>query len=478
MFKKDFLWGGATAANQLEGAYQADGKGLSVADTMPGGKQRFQVIGSPEFDWEIDEEKYVYPNHRGIDHYDRFREDIALFAEMGFKCYRFSIAWSRIFPKGDEQQPNEAGLKFYDDLIDECLKYNIEPVITISHYEMPLYLAKEYGGWKNRQLITFYERFAKTVLTRYGKKVKYWMTFNEINSAFHFPALSQGMIISNGGGEMQNVFQAWHNQFVASSLAVKIAHDIDPDLQIGCMIIYATTYSIDSNPINQAANLVQNREFNFFCTDVQVRGEYPAYTKRLYNKFGVDQNELEITEEDLEILKAYPVDYIGFSYYMSMVVDETSEETEGVSGNLLGGVKNPFLKASEWGWQIDPEGLCIAMNELYGRYQVPLFIVENGLGAIDEVQPDGTIEDNYRIDYLREHIEAMKKAVDDGVDLMGYTPWGCIDLVSASTGEMSKRYGFIYVDLDDEGNGTLDRSKKASFDWYKKVIETNGEELN
>ena len=478
MFKKDFLWGGATAANQLEGAYQADGKGLSVADTMPGGKQRFQVIGSPEFDWEIDEEKYVYPNHRGIDHYDRFREDIALFAEMGFKCYRFSIAWSRIFPKGDEQQPNEAGLKFYDDLIDECLKYNIEPVITISHYEMPLHLAKEYGGWKNRQLITFYERFAKTVLTRYGKKVKYWMTFNEINSAFHFPALSQGMIISNGGGEMQNVFQAWHNQFVASSLAVKIAHDIDPDLQIGCMIIYATTYSIDSNPINQAANLVQNQEFNFFCTDVQVRGEYPAYTKRLFNKFGVNQNELEITEKDLEILKAYPVDYIGFSYYMSMVVDETSEETEGVSGNLLGGVKNPFLKASEWGWQIDPEGLRIAMNELYGRYQVPLFIVENGLGAIDEVQPDGTIEDNYRIDYLREHIEAMKKAVDDGVDLMGYTPWGCIDLVSASTGEMSKRYGFIYVDLDDEGNGTLDRSKKASFDWYKKVIETNGEKLN
>lgn len=477
MFKKDFLWGGATAANQLEGAYQADGKGLSVADTMPGGKQRFQVIGSPEFDWEIDEEKYVYPNHRGIDHYDRFREDIALFAEMGFKCYRFSIAWSRIFPKGDEQQPNEAGLKFYDDLIDECLKYNIEPVITISHYEMPLHLAKEYGGWKNRQLITFYERFAKTVLTRYGKKVKYWMTFNEINSAFHFPALSQGMVISNGGGEMQNVFQAWHNQFVASSLAVKIAHDIDPDLQIGCMIIYATTYSIDSNPINQAANLVQNQEFNFFCTDVQVRGEYPAYTKRLYNKFGVDQNELEITEEDLEILKAYPVDYIGFSYYMSMVVDETSEETEGVSGNLLGGVKNPFLKASEWGWQIDPEGLRIAMNELYGRYQVPLFIVENGLGAIDEVQPDGTIEDNYRIDYLREHIEAMKKAVDDGVDLMGYTSWGCVDLVSASTGQMSKRYGYIYVDKNDDGSGTLKRYRKKSFDWYSRVIATNGASL-
>lgn len=477
MFKKDFLWGGATAANQLEGAYQADGKGLSVSDTMPGGKQRFQIIGSPDFAWEIDEEKYVYPNHVGINHYERFREDIALFGEMGFKCYRFSIAWSRIFPKGDELQPNEAGLKFYDELIDECLKYNIEPVITISHYEMPLHLAKEYGGWKNRQLIEFYERFARTVLERYGKKVKYWMTFNEINSAFHFPALSQGMVGSNGGGEMQNVFQAWHNQFVASSFAVKIAKEIDPEMQIGCMIIYATTYSIDANPINQAANLIQNQEFNFFCTDVQVRGAYPAYTERMHQKYGVDSVKLEITEEDLATLKAYPVDYIGFSYYMSMVVDETSEETEGASGNLLGGVKNPFLKASEWGWQIDPEGLRIAMNELYGRYQVPLFIVENGLGAMDEVKEDGTIEDTYRIDYLREHIKAIEEAVNDGVDLIGYTPWGCIDLVSASTGEMSKRYGFIYVDLDDEGNGTFNRSKKASFDWYKKVIETNGAEL-
>ncbi|MBO0453007.1 glycoside hydrolase family 1 protein [Candidatus Enterococcus murrayae] len=477
MFKKDFLWGGATAANQLEGAYHADGKGLSVADVMPGGKQRFQVIGSPEFAWEIDEAKYIYPNHRGIDHYERFREDIALFAEMGFKCYRFSIAWSRIFPKGDELQPNEAGLKFYDALIDECLSYGIEPVITISHYEMPLHLATAYGGWKNRQLIEFYERFAKTVLTRYGKKVNYWMTFNEINSAFHFPALSQGMVASNGGAEMQNVFQAWHNQFVASSLAVKIAREIDSTIQVGCMIIYATSYGIDSNPINQAANLVQNQEFNFFCTDVQVRGAYPAYTKRMHKKYGVDEAKLVITEEDLALLKNYPVDYIGFSYYMSMVVDETSEETEGASGNLLGGVKNPFLKASEWGWQIDPEGLRIAMNELYGRYQVPLFIVENGLGAIDEVQPDGSIEDGYRIDYLRAHIEAMKEAVEDGVDLMGYTPWGCIDLVSASTGEMSKRYGFIYVDLDDQGNGTLDRSKKASFDWYKKVIASNGADL-
>lgn len=476
-FKKDFLWGGATAANQLEGAFDRDGKGLSVADAMPGGKQRFAIIGSEEFDWTIDEEKYLYPNHRGIEHYDHFKEDIALFAEMGFKSYRFSIAWTRIFPQGDEQTPNEAGLAFYDELIDTCLSYDIEPVITISHYEMPLHLAKEYGGWKNRQLIEFYERFARTVLERYSSKVKYWMTFNEINSAFHFPALSQGLVKSNGASDYQNIFQAWHNQFVASSKAVKIAHDLRSDIQVGCMIIYATTYSIDANPINQVATLIQNQEFNFFCTDVQVRGEYPAYTARTYKKYGVDVAKLEQTEEDFQLLKEYPVDYIGFSYYMSSAIDETNRDADTSNGNLLGGVKNPFLEASEWGWQIDPEGLRVALNELYNRYEKPLFIVENGLGAIDKVEEDGSINDDYRIDYLRRHIEAMAEAVADGVDLMGYTPWGCIDLVSASTGEMSKRYGFIYVDLDDEGNGTLARTKKKSFDWYKAVIKTNGEEL-
>lgn len=474
-FSKEFLWGGATAANQLEGAFDRDGKGLSVADAMPGGKQRFAIIGSEDFDWTIDEETYIYPNHRGIEHYDRFKEDIALFAEMNFKCYRFSIAWSRIFPQGDELTPNEAGLRFYDQLIDECLKYGIEPVITISHYEMPLNLAKKYGGWKNRELITFYERFAETVLTRYHEKVKYWMTFNEINSAFHFPALSQGLVQSNGAADYQNIFQAWHNQFVASSKAVKIAHELRSDIEVGCMIIYATTYSIDANPVNQVATMIQNQEFNFFCTDVQVRGEYPAYTTRTYAKYGVDASLLEQTAEDFELLKSYPVDYIGFSYYMSSAVDEVSPEADTSIGNLLGGVKNPFLEASEWGWQIDPDGLRIALNELYNRYEKPLFIVENGLGAIDEVKPDGTIDDDYRIDYLRRHIDAMADAVADGVDLMGYTPWGCIDLVSASTGEMSKRYGFIYVDLDDNGAGTLNRSKKKSFDWYKEVIKTNGE---
>ncbi|EOT45772.1 MULTISPECIES: glycoside hydrolase family 1 protein [Enterococcus] len=476
VFPDGFLWGGATAANQLEGAFKEGGKGLSVADAMPGGKARLDVLSSDTFDWTIDEDKYIYPNHRGIDHYHHFKEDIALFAKMGFKCYRFSIAWTRIFPKGDETTPNEAGLVFYEQVIDECVKHGIEPVITISHYEMPLHLAKEYGGWKNRELITFYERYAKVVLERFHSKVKYWMTFNEINSAFHFPALSQGMVKSTGAGDYHNVFQAWHNQFVASSKAVKIGHELNPELQIGCMIIYATTYSFDSNPVNQMATIEQNQEMNFFCADVQVRGEYPVYTKRIFDKYNV--GELDIAEGELELLKDYPVDYIGFSYYMSSVVNITDEEAAKASGNLLAGLKNPFLKASEWGWQIDPVGLRIALNELYNRYEKPVFIVENGLGAIDNVDENFYVEDEYRIDYLREHIEAMADAIKDGVDIMGYTPWGCIDLVSASTGEMSKRYGFIYVDLDDEGNGTGKRYEKKSFNWYKDVIATNGSKLN
>ncbi|MHC5374109.1 glycoside hydrolase family 1 protein [Enterococcus sp. LJL120] len=477
-FPENFLWGGATAANQLEGAFDRDGKGLSVADAMPGGKERLAILASDDFDWSIDESKYTYPNHRGIDHYDRFKEDIALFAEMGFKCYRFSIAWSRIFPQGDEMEPNEAGLKFYDELIDECLKYNIEPVITISHYEMPLNLATTYGGWKNRQLIDFYERYANTVLTRFHSKVKYWMTFNEINSSFHAPVLSQGLINKTGAKDFKSIIQGWHNQFVASAKAVKIGHELNPDLQIGCMIIYATTYSMDSNPINQMATIKQNQEFNFYCADVQVRGKYSAFTNRFFKEHGITWADLEVEDQDFALIKEHTVDYVGFSYYMSAVVDIVSEDNAQVAGNLLGGVKNPFLEASDWGWQIDPEGMRIALNEIYNRYQVPCFIVENGLGAYDKIEADGSIVDDYRIDYLQRHIAAMAEAIEDGVDLIGYTPWGCIDLVSASTGEMSKRYGFVYVDLDDEGQGTLDRSKKKSFDWYQKVIATNGEDLS
>ena len=473
-FPENFLWGGATAANQFEGGFNEGNKGLNVSDVLPGGKVRLDVLKNPGFDFEIDHEKYTYPNHVGIDFYNRYKEDIALFAEMGFKCFRMSIAWTRIFPNGDELVPNEEGLAFYDRVFDELLKHGIEPVVTISHYEMPLHLVKEYGGWRNRELIGFYERYARAIFDRYKDKVKYWMTFNEINGATHMPILSMGFSIKNEEDKYTPTFQAFHHQFVASSLAVKACHEIIPDAKIGCMLIYAPVYAFDCNPENIMYAMQESQIFNFFCGDVQIRGEYPAYIKRYFKEHNI---ELDIHEGDLELLKTYTVDYCGFSYYMSRTEKKVKSAEEQAQGNILSGVKNPFLKASDWGWEIDPVGLRIALNELYDRYRVPLFIVENGLGAYDQIEEDGSINDDYRIDYLRSHIEQMGEAIEDGVELMGYTPWGCIDLVSASTGEYSKRYGFIYVDKHDDGSGTMERRKKKSFDWYKNVIATNGEQL-
>ncbi|WP_342042006.1 glycoside hydrolase family 1 protein [Bacillus sp. OTU2372] len=473
-FPEGFLWGGATAANQLEGASQEGGKGLNLADVLPGGKVRLELLMKPGFNYEIDESKYHYPNHEAIDFYHRYKEDIALFAEMDFKVFRMSIAWSRIFPRGDEESPNEEGLAFYDRVFDELHKHGIEPVVTISHYETPLHLIKEYGAWKNRKLIGFFERYARTVFDRYKNKVKYWMTFNEINGATHFPLFGLGFSASSEEARLQESFQGLHHQFVASALAVKIGHEIIPGSQIGCMLVYAPVYAFDSNPENVMHALKEEQIFNYYCGDVQVRGEYPAFAERYFKENGI---KLDIQDGDLEIIKEGTVDYIGFSYYMSRTEKKDKTDEEGASGNIIGGVKNPFLKASEWGWEIDPEGLRISLNKLYDRYQVPLFIVENGLGAIDKVEADGSINDDYRIEYLRDHIKAMAEAIEDGVNLIGYTPWGCIDLVSASTGEMSKRYGFIYVDKHDDGSGTLERSRKKSFFWYKDVIATNGEQL-
>ena len=471
-FRQDFLWGGATAANQLEGAYNEGGKGLTIADISPGGKQRMPLLFSGEMPLEIDESKYTYPNHQGIDFYHRYKEDIALFAEMGFKTFRMSISWARIFPNGNDATPNEEGLQFYENVIDELLKHGIEPTITISHYETPLHLVKAYGGWKNKELIGFFENYARTILERFGKKVTYWMTFNEINTAIMGSFFTTAM---RNATEAEN-FQALHNQFVASSLATKIAKEINPNIQMGCMSIYATMYAYDSDPKNVMAREETNRMFNYFCNDLQVRGEYPSYALAYFAKKGI---ELDQTEEELTLIKDYTVDYLSFSYYMSSTVSVNPEHLgEKSQGNFFGGVKNPFLEASEWGWEIDPIGLRLALCDLYGRYGVPLYISENGLGAIDTPDENFVIQDDYRIDYLEKHIAEMKKAVViDGIDLMAYTPWGCIDLVSASTGEMSKRYGFIYVDLDDEGNGDMSRYKKKSFDWYKEVIATNGEEI-
>lgn len=461
-FPEGFLWGGAVAANQLEGAYKADGKGLSTADVSPYG------IMSPP-----DESMTAYNlYHDGIDFYHKYKEDIALFAEMGFKAFRLSIAWTRIFPNGDETEPNEKGLAFYDNLFDELKKYNIEPVVTISHYEMPLALVKNYGGWKNRKVVEFYEHFARTVFTRYKDKVKYWMTFNEINVILHAPFTGGGLLFEEGENQKNAQYQGAHHQFIASALAVKAGHEIIPGCQIGCMIASMVTYPYTSKPEDMFAAMQQDRQTLFF-SDVQARGSYPGYMKRFFRDNNI---EIVMEEGDEQLLKDGTVDYIGFSYYMSFVAS-TDPEHQKTSGNLLEGVKNPYLASSEWGWQIDPKGLRIVLNQLHDRYQKPLFIVENGLGAVDTLSTDGTVEDDYRIDYLQSHLEEVREAIEDGVELIGYTSWGPIDLVSASTAELRKRYGYIYVDRDSEGKGTNNRIKKKSFHWYKEVIETNGESL-
>ncbi|MCR4943689.1 MAG: glycoside hydrolase family 1 protein [Clostridium sp.] len=465
-FPKSFLWGGATAANQFEGAYNEDGKGLSIQDIAPKG-----VMGPITEVPTEDNMKLI-----GIDFYHRYKEDIKLFAEMGFKTFRLSIAWSRIFPNGDDEIPNEKGLEFYDKVFDELQRYGIEPLVTLSHYETPLNLSKKYNGWANRDLIGFYERYVRTVFTRYKDKVKYWLTFNEINSAIHAPYMSAGIWTDKSELSKQDLYQAMHHELVASALAVKIGHEINPDFKIGCMILGIPVYPLTPHPDDLIEKMRVERESLFFA-DVHARGKYPRYMNRLFKENNI---EIKWHEDDAEILSNV-VDFISFSYYMSSCATADEEKKKAGAGNLLAGVPNPYLKASEWGWQIDPKGLRLILNELYDRYEKPLFIVENGLGAVDELVTDEngnkTVNDDYRIKYLNDHLVQVAEAIEDGVELMGYTTWGCIDLVSASTAELKKRYGFIYVDRHDDGSGTLERYKKKSFNWYKEVIATNGKSL-
>ncbi len=465
-FPEEFLWGGAVAANQCEGAYNVDGKGLSIQDLMPKG-----IVGPVSDAPTEDNLKLV-----GIDFYHRYAEDIKLFAEMGFKTFRLSIAWSRIFPKGDELEPNEAGLAFYDKVFDECLKYGIEPLVTLSHYETPLHLAQTYDGWRSRELITFFERYCRVVFDRYKDKVKYWLTFNEINSVLHFPLMGAGVWTPKEQLTKHDVYQTAHHELVASALAVKIAHEMMPNAKIGCMVLGIPNYPMTPHPDDMIAMMEKDRNLMFF-TDVHVRGKYPAYAKKLFKQLNV---ELDITPED-EVILRHTVDFISFSYYMSKCTAADESQYDRGKGNLSSGVRNPYLEASEWGWQIDPKGLRYILNYFYDRYQLPLFIVENGLGANDElvIGEDGipTVNDDYRIQYLNDHLVQVGMAIEDGVEVMGYTTWGCIDLVSASTAELKKRYGFIYVDRQQDGSGTLNRYKKKSFNWYKEVIATNGETL-
>ena len=476
VFKEHFLWGGAIAANQAEGAWDVDGKGPSVADFCTGGSRL-----APKWVTASIRPDRQYPSHEAIDFYHHYEEDIALFGEMGFRTLRLSINWTRIFPTGMEKTPNEKGLAFYDNVFDCCKKYGIEPLVTISHYELPYALVETYNGWEDRALIDLFVTYCKVIFARYQDKVKYWLTFNEINTCTTpFGALLNCGTVRGYEGPVDQIpdkpqerYQALHHMFVASALAVSYAHEHYPHFVMGNMVCFVTSYPYTCDPADVLANQQQMNMMNWFCSDVQVRGEYPRYAKRFF-----EEHHIVIQKEpgDEEILKNGTVDLYTFSYYMSNCVS-THEDAVASEGNIITGFRNPYLPSSDWGWQIDPVGLRYTLNEIYARYGLPMMVVENGLGAYDQKDADGKIHDNYRIDYLRRHIEQMKEAVKDGVDLIGYTPWGCIDLVSASTGEMAKRYGFIYVNKFDDGSGDYSRERKDSFYWYQKVIASNGEEL-
>lgn len=470
---KNFLWGGATAANQAEGGVLEGGRGLSNVDLLPTGPDR-KKVASGDLEMLKWQEGYYYPAKTAIDMYHRYMEDIQLFAEMGFKVYRMSLSWSRIFPNGNDKEPNEEGLIFYENIFKELRKHNIEPLVTIAHFDVPVHLIKEYGGWKNRKLIDFYANYAETVIKRYKGLVKYWLTINEINILLHQPFVGGGIIFKKGDNKQEIKYQAAHHQLVASALATKIAHEVDSENMVGCMLAGGSHYPYTCRPEDYQEAINRDREGYFFI-DVQARGKYPNYALKKFEREGLN---IQMENGDKEILVASPVDFVTFSYYCSRTVSAHPEDYAQATGNLFPSIKNEYLPSTEWGWQIDPLGLRNSLNQMYDRYQKPLFIVENGLGSTDTPDKNGYVEDDYRIDYLKKHIQAFKDAVEiDGVELLGYTTWGCIDLVSASTGQTSKRYGFIYVDCDDEGNGTLKRTKKKSFEWYKKVIASNGEEL-
>lgn len=479
VFPKGFLWGGATAANQYEGAWNKDGKGASIPDHMRGGDLHTPRQIDAEFDPAA-----LYPSWEATDFYHHFEEDIALFAEMGWNVFRMSINWSRLFPTGEEREPNQAGLEFYDKVFDCLLKHNIQPLVTISHYELPYSLAEKYNGWSDRRLVDFYFTYGKCILDRWHDKVKYWLTFNEINVG----TMRMGATLSLGTikgftGTMDKVkddinerYNALHHQLVASAKLVKYVHENYPDVKMGNMSIFSLTYAATCDPADELANQAEMRRMNWYCSDVQVRGAYPRYAKRFWDEHGISIN---MQPGDVELLREGTVDFYTFSYYMSGTIG--THGVEKLAGNMVRGGKNPYLKATDWGWQIDPDGLRISLNEIYDRYQIPMMVVENGMGAYDEVVVEDGVEhihDSYRIDYLRSHVRAMREAVADGADLIGYTWWGPIDVVSAGTGEMRKRYGFIYVDKHDDGSGDLHRARKDSFYYYQKLIASNGADLD
>lgn len=480
-FPKNFLWGGALSACQAEGAYNVDGKTLTVPEVMPfNPKNDRKVTKQLKITKEMIEEAkndpdtIKYPKRRGIDFYHTYKEDMALFKEMGFKVFRYSISWARLFPNGDDKEPNELGLKFYDSVIDECLKNGMEPLITISHFDFPIVLIEKFGGWYNRKLIDLYLRYCEVIFNRYKGKVKYWVTFNEINMSIKAGPKTMGVIDEGQENYEEMLFQALHHQFVAAAKATKLAHEINKENKIGSMVAYFTTYPYTCKPADALAMQKDDQMKNLFYLDILNGDKYPYYSKKYFEEHNI---KLDIKDGDLEVIKENTADFVGMSYYNSMISSDDGDQLELTAGNVHSVYKNPHLDANEWGWQIDPIGLRYTLNHVYDRFGLPVFILENSSGFFDELTEDNKVHDPYRVDFLRKHIEQLKLAIEDGVEVIGYTMWGPIDMISSGTSEMSKRYGFIYVDQDDYGNGTMKRYKKDSFYWYKNVIATNGKEL-
>lgn len=469
-FPNNFLWGGAISANQSEGNCLADHRSFSVMDLVPMNSSR-RKIKQGLMDYNLfNESNSYYPSRTGVDFYKNYESDISLLSELGINCFRMSISWTRIFPEPNKKTPNRLGLDYYRKVFETCKKYKIEPLVTISHFDIPLYLIQSIGGWENRDMIDEYIKYAEILFLEYKDLVKYWITFNEINVILHNSFSGGGLSLLNKDNIEQIKYQAAHHQLIASAKAIEIAHQINTENRVGCMIAAGDYYPYSCNPVDVMLAVEKNRESYFFI-DIQCRGYYPSYSKRLFEEKGVN---IQFMPGDVKMLSNNCADFIALSYYTSRCISH--DKKDSTSSNIMTSVKNPYIESSEWGWQIDPLGLRINLNTLYDRYQVPLFVVENGLGAKD-VMIDGNIDDDYRIEYLSQHIKMVYEAIKDGVEVMGYLVWGIIDLVAASTGEMDKRYGLIYVDVDNFGNGSFKRYKKKSFDWYKSIVKSNGKKL-
>ncbi len=479
-FPDGFLIGGAISACQAEGASTVNGKSMTFPETvkmiLPEERKTFgqAKITEDTIREAKSETEALYPKRWGIDFYHTYKKDIALFAEMGFTVFRFSISIARVFPQLDQEHPNENALKHYEEVIDTCRKYGMEPLVTLAHFDPPLEMYEKYGGWSNRELIGIFTKYTKAVMERFKDQVKYWIIFNEINMCRMAPFKSVAMIYEDASDYEERIYKAVHNQFIAAAKTIETGKKINPQFQFGCMIADICSYPYSCDPRDVLYNQSSDRIMNLFFLDVQVNGEYPYY---MVNYFEKNHIHIEMEEEDMEILKKNTSDFVGFSYYMSTVTSYDTEGKEKTGGNLGQGLKNPKLESTEWGWQIDPVGIRYTMHQLYDRYQKPLFILENGIGMVETLNNENTVHDQYRIEYLRDHMEQIILAAEEGCDVLGYTMWSPIDLISSGTSEMSKRYGFIFVDQDDFGNGSGKRYKKDSFHWFKKVISEGGLEI-